>query len=120
MSQFKTQIPNHFSLPRRIKRLGDLAYNLWWAWNPEAVRLFKLIDSDLWEDVYHNPIRFLREIERQRLNAVTYDRYLLDYYDRVFRSFDHYMQAEGAWFTKNYPQANGKTMAYFSMEFGIT
>ena len=38
-------IPNHFSLPRRIERLGELAYNLWWTWNPNVQRLFERIDN---------------------------------------------------------------------------
>jgi len=42
--------PNHFSLPSRIERLGELAYNLWWTWNPDVQRLYKRIDSDLWEE----------------------------------------------------------------------
>ena len=24
-------------VPARIKRLGELAYNLWWSWHPEAL-----------------------------------------------------------------------------------
>ena len=36
-------------LPERIKRLDDISYNLWWSWNTEFLRLFKIIDIDLWE-----------------------------------------------------------------------
>ncbi len=25
--------PNHFQLPHRLRRLSDLAYNLWWTWH---------------------------------------------------------------------------------------
>ena len=46
MPTFRTKIPNHFDLPRRIRRLGELAYNLWWTWNPSAQRLFYRIDTD--------------------------------------------------------------------------
>jgi starch phosphorylase len=119
MDKFRTEIPNKFSLPRRINRLGELAYNLWWTWNPEAQRLFIRIDRDLWEQTYHNPVRFLREVERSRLNAVTYDRYYLDYYDRTFRVFDRYLEARDTWFATTYPEMKGKTIAYFSMEFGL-
>ena len=49
MENFKTVIPNQFSLPRRINRLGELAYNLWWTWNPDAQRIFARIDTSLWE-----------------------------------------------------------------------
>ena len=40
-------VSNHFSLPPRIQRLGELAFNLWWAWNPEAQNLFRQIDKSL-------------------------------------------------------------------------
>ena len=56
---FLTKIPNHFDLPRRINRLGELAYNLWWTWNPHAQRLFNRVDNALWERLNHNPLRFL-------------------------------------------------------------
>ena len=59
---FHSKIPNHFDLPRRINRLGELAYNLWWTWHPDAQRLFNRIDYDLWERLNHNPIRLLREL----------------------------------------------------------
>jgi len=94
MTPFRATPPNHFSLPRRVTRLGELAYNLWWTWNPDAQRLFSHIDTDLWERVYHNPVRFLREVARARINSITFDRYYLELYDRVFRAFDKYMEAD--------------------------
>ena len=59
MNDFLTKTPNYFDLPRRINRLGELAYNLWWVWNPQAQRLFNRVDNALWERVNHNPLRFL-------------------------------------------------------------
>jgi len=38
MNKFHTKLPNHFDLPQRIRRLGELAYNLWWTWQPDAQR----------------------------------------------------------------------------------
>ena len=73
--------PNNFSLPRRIERLSELAYNLWWTWNPDVQRLYQRIDIDLWEETSHNPIKFLRKVERAKLNAVTHDSYYLDFYE---------------------------------------
>lgn len=119
MAQFRATPQNLFSLPRRINRLGEMAYNLWWSWNPEAERLFKLIDSDLWEAVGHNPVRFLNKLERSTINSVTYDRYYLELYDRVFRAFDKYMAADSTWFKDTHPELNEKSLAYFSMEFGL-
>ena len=116
---FRTKIPAHFSLPPRIHRLGELAYNLWWTWNPDAQRLYANIDKELWNSVAHNPIVFLREVERARLNAVTNDRYYLDFYDLMLREFDQYLEAEYTWFGKKHPECNDHLIAYFSMEYGL-
>lgn len=121
MKKYFRETPNHFSLPRRIGRLGELAYNLWWVWNPDAQRLFTQIDRPLWELVYHNPVAFLRRIERAQLNAAADDRYYVDLYDRVLRDFDAYMTSDATWWRSTYPRqaANDAQIAYFSFEFGI-
>lgn len=58
MKKIIREVPNHFDLPYRLKRLADLAHNLWWVWNPEAARLFKDIDALGWDNCNHNPIVF--------------------------------------------------------------
>src|SRR5512146_836715 len=117
MKKFFRETPNHFSLPRRIGRLSELAYNLWWVWNPDAQRLYSQIDRSLWERVYHNPVAFLRHVERAELNAATNDRYYLDTYDRVLRDFDAYLNNEDTWFRCTYPALLDKQIAYLSFEF---
>ncbi len=119
MLSIRRDIPNHFSLPRRIGRLGELAYNLWWVWNPEGQMLFSQIDKPLWERLNHNPVAFLHKVERPRLNAMTNDRYYLEFYDRAMRNFDSYKKAEDTWFKHTYPNLNDKQIAYFSFEFGL-
>ncbi len=118
-NRFRTQVPNTFSLPRRISRLGELAYNLWWTWNPDAQRLFLHIDRELWEGVNHNPLLFLRRVERAKLNAVTNNRYYLEFYDRMVRAFDQYIEREDTWFMRTYPELRNRPIAYFSMEYGL-
>ena len=119
MEDYNAEIPNNFRLPRRIKRLGELAYNLWWTWNPEAQRLFIQIDRDLWERTNHNPIRFLGMVHRAALNSVTQNRYYLEFYDRIFGDFDEYMLAEETWCSRHHPEYNHRPIAYFSTEFGL-
>src|SRR5512137_2998372 len=104
MPAFLSKIPNHFDLPRRINRLGELAYNLWWTWNPEAQRLFSRIDTVLWEKTNHNAVQFLNLVDQARLKSVVNDRYALDHYDRILRSFDDYMKLKNTWYASNYPQ----------------
>lgn len=112
-------VPNNFSLPKRINRLGKFAYNLWWAWNPEAQRLFRQIDMRLWNESGHNPVAFLRKVDRSKINAVSNDRYYLDVYDQILQKFDQYIQDENTWFGKQYPDLKSKTISYFSFEFGL-
>jgi len=120
MTNFRTKIPNHFDLPRRISRLGELAYNLWWTWNPSALRLYSRIDNALWERVNHNPLRFLRSLGRPEINAAAQNNVYLDQYDQVFRDFDAYLAREDTWFATTYPGENGShSIAYFSMEYGL-
>jgi starch phosphorylase len=119
MNHFRAKLPNNSHLPPRIERLHELAYNLWWTWNPEAERMFKFIDSYLWEEVYHNPIRFLKEVKRAQINYVINDRFFLDFYDKILRNYDRYLASEGTWFRRTYPEQKQGDMAYFSMEFGL-
>jgi len=115
----KRDVANHFSLPRRISRLGQLANNLWWVWNPEGQQLFRQINQRVWDEVDHNPVAFLKKVERSQLNAVTNDPYYLDSYDKVMVKFDQYMSGNDAWFPARYPSLADRKIAYFSFEFGL-
>ncbi len=119
MIVFKTRTPNHFDLPRRINRLGELAYNLWWTWQPQAQRLFSAINGELWERLAHNPIKFLRELNRSDLNDAAQQVGYLQNYDRVFNDFDAYMNTEKTWSHQHHQDLRSNSIAYFSMEFGL-
>jgi starch phosphorylase len=106
-------------LPKRISRLSELAYNLWWTWHPEAQRLFERIDSVWWEASLHNAVRFLRHVERKALNAAVRDNRFTALYDRVMGDFDAYLSPNTTWFSQTFPDLTGRTIAYFSTEFGL-
>jgi Glucan phosphorylase len=72
--------------PERIARLRELAYNLWWTWHPEAQDLYRSIDPELWELVYHNPVEFLRDVRQRKLEAAANDPAYLKRYDAVLRA----------------------------------
>jgi starch phosphorylase len=119
MLEFRARQPLHFDLPQRIERLGELAYNLWWTWSPDAHDLFARIDPTQWEDFAHNPVLFLREAERRLLEQAAEDLTFVDHYDRVLAAFDRYMAAKGTWFRTNHEQLSKSPIAYFSTEFGL-
>src|SRR5215467_3995472 len=110
MTTFKTTLPKPFDLPKRIDRLGELAYNLWWTWQPDAARLFGKLDYDMWERLNHNPIRLLREIGRPRLNQVVKDNDYLELYDRVFASFDAYCNDSKTWTRLTHPEFDSRSI----------
>jgi starch phosphorylase len=118
LNNYQISVPV-FSLPKPIAELGELAYNLWWSWNPEALRLYRRIDPVLWERVEHNPVRFLQQVARKNLNAAAQDGAYLEAYRRVLKAFNAYINADTTWSRSTFPQLNGNPIAYFSTEFGL-
>lgn len=112
-------IAKELSLPKRIARLPDLAYNLRWTWHPEAQGLFSRIDFSLWEEVHHNPVQFLRQIKRPQLNAALSNVNYLETYDRVMEFFDHYLSTFQTWYQRENPDLLNRPIAYFSTEYGL-
>jgi starch phosphorylase len=111
---------NDLNLPERIKGLEQLAYNLWWSWNPEARYLFRRIDRFVWERVGENAVLFLYRVDPERLQWASFDAEFLKAYDSVMARFETYLDSEDqTWVAKNAPDLRGKIAAYFSAEFGL-
>lgn len=108
------------SLPPRLERLYELAHNLWWSWNLEAVDLFRRLDRQHWEASGHNPVLFLGTIEQEKLSRAAQDEAFLANMERVLDSFDRYMRNTTSWYHKTYGDAQQPVIAYFSFEFGLT
>ena len=106
-------------LPKRIGRITEIANNLWWSWNTEFLRLFKKIDMDLWEKCQKNPVKFLKQVSQERLEAVSKNVEFLKEYDKLARQFEDYMNSKNTWFANNYPENKDDLIAYFSAEYGL-
>ena len=108
-------------LPVQLRRLHELTYNLCWAWDHEAISLFRRLDPDLWEETHHNPEWMLGLMDQERLNALVDDTSFMAHYARVCQSYDEYMRAEDSWFARRFGHLERPpVIAYFSMEFGLT
>jgi len=106
-------------LPQELNRLRDLAYNLWWTWNPHARRMFSHIQPGLWA-IYRNPVELLINIEPHHWESLLEDDVFLTMYKSILREFDEYMKSvPTSWFAKNYPDYQGGPFVYFSTEFGF-
>lgn len=107
-------------IPERLKHLEDIAQNLWWSWNPDALALYREIDPWLWAKVGKNPVRFIREVKRRELeDAMQNESYMNKYHD-VVNKFTDYMQSADTWFSRNFPDKTNRLIAYFSAEYGLS
>ena len=105
-------------LPKPICRLEELAGNLWFSWNADARSLFYRLDRELWRQVGHNPILFLRRISQQKLENAARDRTYLTHYNRIIAAYDVYASDAHTWYEEAAGGEEGP-IAYFSAEFGI-
>ena len=109
------------SLPPAIEGLRQIAYNLRWAWNHEAIELFRRLDAGLWESSGHNPVLMLGTVNQTRLEAAAEDDAFRAHTERVWRELEEYTASESSWFRKVHGGADDQPLiAYFSAEFGLT
>src|SRR5918992_4210188 len=112
----QTRIPY---LPARIEGLAALAMNLWWSWSREARALFQSIDEPLWHYTRHNPLELLCRVDPARIAACASDSDFLRRYDDVMERMEREADHGETWFARNYPNLNGRPVAYFCAEFGL-
>ncbi len=86
------------TIPPRIERLYELAYNLWWSWTPSAQALYAQVNASLWERTEHNAVATLAGADPRRLHALAEDSEFLTRYDSVMAEFDAYMAPAATWF----------------------
>ena len=99
------------TLPSELKCLDELAHNMWWAWNYEARNMWKSLDSDLYEEVGHNPVMLLDRLSYERKEAIVKDKAIMESVKQVYKKFRDYMDVE--------TDATRPSVAYFCMEYGI-
>ena len=106
------EIDVHQHLPENLKKLEELAYNLWWVWNSDAKNIFRHIDNEAWHKAESNPIVLLNTISYDKLVELGKNKQFMENLDRVYANFRAYMDE------KKDPKK--PSIAYFSMEYGLT
>ncbi len=119
------------TLPQNLELLRELALNLWWTWDREALTLFRHLDAELWEKTYHNPVAMLGQISQKQLEAASENDAFLARLEVIHKKFKAYLTAP-SWFETHFSKAGisiderqgGEVpdikIAYFSMEYGLT
>ncbi|MGB3096415.1 MAG: alpha-glucan family phosphorylase [Candidatus Deferrimicrobiaceae bacterium] len=108
----------HPNLPPELGPLQEIAMNLWYSWNWEAVQLFIRLSPDLWEKSYQNPVLMLGSLSQEELEEAARDDSFVANVKRVHQSLVDYLKAPG-WFREVHGGEEGCKIAYFSAEFGI-
>ncbi len=108
------------ALPASLSPLRELAGNVWWAWNHQAIELFRRLDADLWERTGHNPVLLLGTIDQQRLRDAAADAGFVAHLERVVAEFTGYLGNASTWFDRTHGATASPLVAYFSAEFGLT
>lgn len=98
-------------IPEELKKLEELARNMWWAWNHEARDLFRSLDKELFEEVGSNPVLLLERLSYERLEELSKDKKILAKMDSVYKLFRDYIDVE--------PDRSRASVAYFCMEYGL-
>ena len=107
-----TDLNIHANLPKNLSKLQEIAHNLWWVWNSEAKNLFRKIDIDAWHQAQSNPVVLLNTISYDRMLELSKDKTFMKELDAVYAEFRAYMDE---------PKDPKKpSVAYYSMEYGLT
>lgn len=99
-------------VPDELKKLSEIARNIWWSWNYEATELFRDLDPALWKEVGQNPVCLLERMSYEKLEELSKDKVVLKRMNDVYSKFRDYMDVT--------PDTNRPSIAYFSMEYGLT
>ncbi len=100
------------TLPKELENLSELAHNIWWVWNHEALDLFADINPELWKECGHNPVALLEAMSYEELESMTKDKAIMQRLDAIYSDFRAYMDVK--------PESKRPSVAYFSMEYGLT
>ncbi|MCD8137736.1 MAG: alpha-glucan family phosphorylase [Parabacteroides gordonii] len=103
---------SHSMLPEALQPLHEIATNLWWVWNHEGAKLFGKLDKDLWVSTEGNPVLLLQSLSYKRIEEIQADKVLMSEIQEVYANFRKYIDKK--------PDATKPSVAYFSMEYGLT
>jgi glycogen phosphorylase len=109
----------YLKIPERIKKIYELAHNIWWSWHPQARDLFRAIDYSLWTSSGHNPVKQLIDLSPEALQSAAEDPIVLNLYDSVIAAFDLEMKSANSWYSTRRIYSLDNSVAYFSMEFAL-
>jgi starch phosphorylase len=105
-------------LPEGLEALSEMALDMRWSWDHEADAFWQRVDPELWEAT-GNPWLILQSVSAERLATLSLDQSFMQELRELRDSRDQYLKGE-AWFSTIYGPSALKSVAYFSLEFGLS
>ncbi|MBS1902896.1 MAG: alpha-glucan family phosphorylase [Bacteroidetes bacterium] len=106
-------------LPKKIERLADVAYDLWWSSSRHARAVFRMVSRYHWSASEHNPIQLLKEVDPARFVALAEDEDFLRTYRVMLAHYDIECERSTKWFDSEVLYTGANPIAYFSAEYGL-
>ncbi|MBS0204638.1 MAG: alpha-glucan family phosphorylase [Planctomycetes bacterium] len=104
-------------LPPALQGLLDFALDIRWNWSHGSDQLWERLDPETFE-LTSNPHLILGEMSEARLEAAARDPDLIAQLQWELKQRQEYLNDPG-WFRRSFPDSLLKSIAYFSMEFGL-
>lgn len=107
------------------KSLRKIVSNFWFEWNSDVHLLFREISPYVWGLFRRNLYRFVKlqyenpSLYRRRIAELLSRPDFLQRFRKIDQDYKTYMSASDTHVIRHYPEMAGKTVAYFSMEYGV-
>ena len=93
-----------------MQKLQELANNIWWCWNVDAIELFESIDPEAWKATEQNPVALMNGLTVEQIDDLENNEDFVERLNKVYDQFKQYMEQ---------PTQQKELIAYFSMEYGL-
>lgn len=98
-------------IPEPLKKLEEMARNMWWTWNGDAFEMFRDLNPELFKACRQNVIEMLGRMSYEQLTEMASNEVLLKQMNQVYERYINYMNEA--------PDASRPSVAYFCMEYGL-
>lgn len=105
-------------LPGAIDGLLELALDLRYTWSHRADAIWERLNPELWS-ITRNPWLVLQSLSLRAMNELADDAGFVEQVNNLLIREQQALQEPG-WFEQTYSKPPVRTIAYFSMEFGLS
>jgi starch phosphorylase len=100
-------------------QLTALSRNMWWAWNPHIIKLFRDLDAEAFRAINHSPVALIGGFSPEQFEELAANVGFRARVDHAHRELAEYLNEPNTWASVHAGSLRVRPVAYFSAEFGI-